>query len=174
MHCHNCITKNAIYKVCTIFKLHTVYQNHQLELPYKQSANLQIAHAIALPAGSAKIRKRAKRFNCAQVFPDSFSNTSEDTTCRRSERRIFDIIFSLFFFILEENNLKQSYLHINHQHLLCTSCEFLIVCKNTGFGVSEYIFVIPEVGVFIRAIALNYNKIKHRYRTEESYIHNLG
>ena len=47
------VYKNAIYNVCTFFRLHAVYQNHQLELPYKQSANLQIAHAFALPAGSA-------------------------------------------------------------------------------------------------------------------------
>ena len=55
MHCQIALvcTKNAIYNV---FRLHAVYQNHQLELLYKQSANLQIAHAFAVPAGSAKIR----------------------------------------------------------------------------------------------------------------------
>ena len=49
-------TKNAIYNVCTIFRLHAVYQNH-----HKQSTIFQIAHAFPLPAGSAKIRQSAKR-----------------------------------------------------------------------------------------------------------------
>ena len=57
MHCQIApgAQKNAIYNICTIFRLHAVYQNHQLEPPYKPSANLQIAHFFALPAGSAKI-----------------------------------------------------------------------------------------------------------------------
>ena len=71
MHC----TKNAIYKVCTIFRLHAVYQNYQLELPYKQSANLQIAHAFASPAGSATNSAERKTLIAHKFVPIRLANS---------------------------------------------------------------------------------------------------
>ena len=95
----------------------------------QQSANVKIAHAFVLPAGSAKFG-RAQNAYCAQVFPDSFSKFVKCAPLAKTQQAeevsggFWTSILVDFIFILGGNNLTQSYLHINHQHLLCTSCEF--------------------------------------------------
>ena len=108
------------------FRLRLVFQNYQLGLAYKHSANLQIVHAFALSPDSADNSKfdRAQNANCAQVCPNPFSKFVECAHVHRTyEREDFAHHFSRKLIFLGANILTQSHLHINQQHLLCTSCE---------------------------------------------------
>ena len=102
-----CVNPHGAYSwICTIFRLHIVYQNH---------------HFL-----DKLCTNRAQICRLRTLLPDSFSQFVKCAPLAKTQQAEevsggFWTSFLVDFF--EGNNLTQSYFHINHQHLLCTGCS---------------------------------------------------